>query len=103
MKILNLISGPRNISTAIMYSFAQRVDTVVFDEPYYACYLDRSGVSHPGREEVLQVQPIDEREVWTKIIDEQSKPVKFIKNMAHHLEVLQSFSFSSCQERKVVK
>ena len=32
-------SGPRNISTALMYSFAQRKDFVAIDEPFYASYL----------------------------------------------------------------
>ncbi|MBQ36281.1 MAG: sulfotransferase family protein, partial [Gemmatimonadaceae bacterium] len=30
---LCLWSGPRNISTALMYCFAQRADTQVVDEP----------------------------------------------------------------------
>ena len=33
---LNVWSGPRNVSTALMYSFAQRSDTRVVDEPLYA-------------------------------------------------------------------
>ena len=36
---LNIWSGPRNISTALMYSFAQRSDTQVIDEPLYGHYL----------------------------------------------------------------
>ena len=32
-------SGPRNISTAMMRSFANRPDTSVIDEPFYAAYL----------------------------------------------------------------
>ena len=51
---INLISGPRNISTALMYSFAQRTDTVVLDEPFYAFYLHKSGIHHPGKEEVFR-------------------------------------------------
>ena len=51
-----LWSSPRNVSTALMYSFAQRSDTTVFDEPLYAHYLKESGVIHPGREEVLLEQ-----------------------------------------------
>ena len=38
-KIICLWSCPRNISTALMYSFAQREDVQVFDEPLYAHYL----------------------------------------------------------------
>jgi len=48
-KRINLISGPRNISTALMYSFANRADTEVFDEPMYGYYLDHTGIDyHPG-------------------------------------------------------
>ncbi len=92
MMILNLISGPRNISTALMYSFAQRTDTTVLDEPFYAFYLNRSGIHHPGKEEVIESQPIDEFTVSEKIMTETSRPVVFVKNMAHHLALMdQSF------------
>lgn len=88
--ILNLISGPRNISTALMYAFAQRTDTIVFDEPFYAVYLTRSGVAHPGREAVLQSLSADENTVRSTLYAAREKPVVFIKNMAHHIEVLDS-------------
>ena len=32
-------SGPRNISTALMRSFENRLDCFVSDEPFYACLL----------------------------------------------------------------
>ncbi len=86
--ILNLISGPRNISTALMYSFAQRSDTLVRDEPFYAVYLSRTGAAHPGAEEVLRALPQDEMKVKEQLAAPRSEPVLFIKNMAHHLEVL---------------
>ena len=41
-KIICLWSSPRNISTALMYSFAQREDTEVVDEALYAHYLLQS-------------------------------------------------------------
>ncbi|MBA4055246.1 MAG: sulfotransferase family protein [Marivirga sp.] len=85
---INLISGPRNISTALMYSFAQRPDTVVLDEPYYAFYLDKSGIHHPGKEEVLKSQPLDEAEVSEAVFGKWGEPVLFIKNMAHHIELM---------------
>ena len=44
---IHLWSGPRNVSTALMYSFAQRPDTRVVDEPLYAQYLRVSGALHP--------------------------------------------------------
>ena len=39
-----------------MYSFRERQDTTVFDEPFYAHYLNVTGREHPGREEVLKTQ-----------------------------------------------
>jgi len=89
---INLISGPRNISTALMYSFAQRPDTLVLDEPFYAFYLQKSGVDHPGKDEVLKSQPADEFEVTRTIFQPGAYDVLFIKNMSHHLEIMdQSF------------
>jgi hypothetical protein len=93
--ILNLISGPRNISTALMYSFAQRPDTTVFDEPFYAVYLDKSGADHPGRDEVLQAQSKEEDVVRTMILNHKSTPVLFVKNMAHHMEVMKKTFFDN--------
>ncbi len=81
-----LWSGPRNVSTALMYSFAQRPDTQVIDEPLYAHYLRVSGVWHPGREEVLAAQDNDgERVVREVILGPATRPVLFMKQMAHHL------------------
>lgn len=84
-----LWSGPRNVSTALMYSFRQRTDTTVVDEPLYAHYLTRSGVVHPGRDEVLAHQDADgERVVRDVILGEVPTPVLFVKNMGHHLRGL---------------
>ena len=81
-----LWSGPRNISTALMYSFAQRSDTVVVDEPLYGHYLRVSGVEHPGRNEVLAAMETDGRKVVEKVILGPSpRQVLFMKQMAHHL------------------
>lgn len=87
--ILNLISGPRNVSTALMYSFAQRTDTCVADEPFYAVYLARSGVAHPAAGEVLATLPREEEAVKDQLLVSREKPVLFVKNMAHHMEVLE--------------
>ena len=46
---ISMWSGPRNISTTMMYSVAQRADTVVVDEPLYAAYVARiPDLDHPG-------------------------------------------------------
>ena len=39
-------SGPRNLSTAMMYSFAARGDCTVWDEPFYAAFLAATGIDH---------------------------------------------------------
>jgi hypothetical protein len=81
-----LWSGPRNISTALMYSFAQRSDTRVVDEPLYGHYLEVSGVEHPGRDEVLEAMETDgEKVVREVILGPSERPVLFMKQMAHHL------------------
>src|SRR5881275_1659236 len=54
-------SGPRNISTALMRSWGNRPDTVVCDEPLYAHYLLKTGVAHPGADEVIHSQENDWR------------------------------------------
>lgn len=83
---IQLWSGPRNVSTALMYSFAQRADTRVVDEPLYAHYLRVSGAQHPGRDEVLRAQDSDgERVVRDVILGPCDRPVLFLKQMAHHL------------------
>ncbi len=97
MKTLHIISGPRNISTALMYSFAQRSDTTVVDEPFYAVYFLKTGIVHPGKDEVLNHQPHKEEEVLTQLFTEHLRPVYFIKNMAHHLEVLRHFPYEKCE------
>ena len=81
-----LWSGPRNVSTALMYSFAQRPDTRVVDEPLYGHYLVVSGATHPGRDDVIRAMDCDgaavARRLATAPVD---APVLFMKHMAHHL------------------
>ena len=83
-----LWSGPRNISTAIMYSFAQRQDTRVFDEPLYAHYLSSTTADayHPGAEEILSSLENDGNKVIQNLfLSENTAPVLFFKNMCHHI------------------
>lgn len=83
---INMWSGPRNISTAIMYSFAQRSDTKVVDEPFYGYYLLQSGAKHPGRAKVIESQPTDPSLVMQNLrATGTNTDVLFIKNMAHHM------------------
>ena len=83
---LSVWSGPRNVSTALMYSFRQRTDTAVVDEPLYGHYLRTTGAAHPGIGEVLERMEGDgERVVRDVILGPCARPVHFFKNMAHHL------------------
>ncbi len=70
-----------------MYSFAERADTRVVDEPLYGHYLKVTGAIHPGRDEVLAVANCDGnaamRELLTK--PEGERRILFMKQMAHHL------------------
>jgi len=84
-KRINLISGPRNISTALMYAFANRHDTEVVDEPMYAYFLFLNGDDHPGRDEILNSLPTDLTQVKTDLFfQEMNKEIYFIKGMAKH-------------------
>ena len=86
-----LWSGPRNISTALMYSFGQRGDTAVFDEPLYAHYLSKTPARdyHPGASQIIAEMENDgEKVVQNLILGSHDAPVLFFKHMTHHLNDL---------------
>jgi len=68
-----------------MYSFAQRSDTSVVDEPFYGYYLLTTGVEHPGRDEIIRSMITDPRMVVDRLLQNGQNGILFIKNMAHHL------------------
>lgn len=80
-------SGPRNISTAMMRSFASRPDCAVVDEPFYAAWLFETGKDHPMRNEVIASQPTDWRQVVRKLTGPvpDGRAVFYQKHMTHHL------------------
>ena len=83
---LSVWSGPRNVSTALMYAFRQRPDTLVVDEPLYGHYLKVTRAGHPGDDEVLAAMDTDGgRVVREVLLGPCERPVHFFKNMAHHL------------------
>ena len=88
LKPICLWSGPRNVSTALMYSFAQNSGVRVIDEPLYGHYLRVSGAIHPGREDILASMNCDGDSVMREILELQSNMQNrrlFVKHMAHHL------------------
>ena len=85
--IIAMWSGPRNISTAMMRSFENRKDTLVTDEPFYAYYLNETGLMHPCRDEILKSQSTN----WNTIVKNlnkklpKGKMIHYQKHMAHHI------------------
>ena len=65
---LSVWSGPRNVSTAIMYSFRQRPDTVVVDEPLYGHYLSTTDAGHPGTAQIREAMDGDGEWVVREVI-----------------------------------
>ena len=80
-------SGPRNLSTALMYSFAARPDCAVWDEPFYAAYLSASGIDHPMRHEVIAAGEIDAQRVAARCVGAipDGKAVFYQKHMTLHM------------------
>ena len=80
-------SGPRNLSTAMMYSFAARGDCAVADEPFYAPYLKASGSDHPLAAEIIaghESVPLKVGERCAGPVPEGKKHL-YMKHMPHHM------------------
>ena len=83
---INSWSGPRNVSTALMRSFASRPDTRAVDEPLYGHYLLTTRAPHPGRDELIEELETDAATVIRDVIlGRCGSPVLFMKQMVHHL------------------
>jgi len=80
-------SGPRNLSTALMYAFAQRGDVHAMDEPFYAAYLAETGLDHPMRDAILAAQSRDPRAVVAGLLAPApaGKSHVYHKHMAQHM------------------
>jgi hypothetical protein len=80
-------SGPRNISTAMMRAWENRSDTFVCDEPFYACYLQASGLPHPVASEIISRGETDWRRVVATLTGDipENKSIFYQKQMTHHL------------------
>jgi hypothetical protein len=80
-------SGPRNISTAMMYAFGNRADCEAWDEPFYAFSLKTLGNDHPMRGKIIAANESD----WDKLVarctakPRPPKTVFYQKHMTHHM------------------
>jgi len=86
-KHLAMWSGPRNLSTAMMYAFAQRSDCRVWDEPFYAAYLAATGLNHPMRDAIISAGDPDPETVISKCLctAPNDKPLFYQKHMTQHI------------------
>ena len=80
-------SGPRNLSTAMMYAFGNRADFAVWDEPFYAPYLKATGLDHPMKDEIIAAHETDAAVVARRCLDTipAQKPHFYMKHMPHHM------------------
>ncbi|MCI2400051.1 sulfotransferase [Aliiroseovarius subalbicans] len=80
-------SGPRNLSTAMMYAFGNRADCAVVDEPLYAAYLELTGIPHPMHDEILAAQSKDPAQVIRGLMgpNPDGKPHFYQKHMTQHM------------------
>lgn len=85
-KNIAMWSGPRNLSTAMMYSFAQRDDCKVIDEPFYAAYLSATGIEHAMHKEIIlhgEKNPENVAESCAK--EGLELPIFYQKHMTKHM------------------
>ena len=80
-------SGPRNLSTAMMYPFGNRPDFAVWDEPFYAPYLAATGFDHPMRDTIITTHETDPAKVAARCAGEvpEGKQHFYMKHMPHHM------------------
>ena len=80
-------SGPRNLSTALMYAFAARGDCAVWDEPFYAAYLRETGIVHPMHDQIIAAHESDPTKIAAACIGEipQDQSLFYQKHMTTHM------------------
>ncbi|GAV63198.1 Aminotran_4 domain-containing protein [Cephalotus follicularis] len=83
IEVIHSWSAPRSLSTSLMYSFAQRDDMEVVDEPLYATFLKVTGFERPYREELLSKVESDGNKVVNEVIyGPGGKKYRFCKHMS---------------------
>ncbi|XP_063941348.1 branched-chain-amino-acid aminotransferase-like protein 1 isoform X2 [Daucus carota subsp. sativus] len=83
VEVIHSWSAPRSLSTSLMYSFAQRDDMEVIDEPLYANFLRATGIERPYRDELLSKMESDGNKVVKDVIyGPGEKKYRFCKHIA---------------------
>ncbi len=80
-------SGPRNLSTAMMYAFGARPDFAVWDEPFYGAYLESTGSDHPMRDAILKAEETNPQIIAARCKGPipHGRPHFYMKHMPHHM------------------
>lgn len=80
-------SGPRNLSTALMYAFGARDDCAIMDEPFYAAFLSQTGAQHPMAAEVLAAHEKDPARIAQACCGPVpgGRELLYMKHMPHHM------------------
>lgn len=99
---INTWSTPRSLSTALMYSFAQRPDTVVYDEPLCAHFLRTHKEEQKWRQgyldEVFKQQDSDgDRWIREVALGPSPKPVVYMKHIANMTRNLDLHFLPKCR------
>ena len=86
-KRIAMWSGPRNLSTALMYAFAARGDCAVVDEPFYGAYLKATAIDHPMKAEIIAAQESDPLAVGRALLGPipQGQSLYYQKHMTLHM------------------
>lgn len=81
-------SGPRNLSTAMMYAFGNRADCAIWDEPFYAPYLAATDADHPMKSAILAAHETDPLAVAARCAGPipDGNSVFYMKHMPHHMQ-----------------
>lgn len=93
--VINCWSGPRSLSTSLMYSFHNRGDVKCFDEPFYAHYLTNRQPNHRGQDRpyhnLVVKEGISAFATWRDFVMTvhgfKRTRIHFLKHMAKHAVV----------------
>ena len=68
-----------------MYSFGNRPDFAIWDEPFYAPYLAQTGLAHPMAKKIIASHEIDPKAVASRCLESipSGKPHFYMKHMPH--------------------
>lgn len=84
-KIVAMWSGPRNISTAMMRAWENRSDCNVVDEPFYAHFLEHTGIDHPMGDRIMEHHETDLAKTLAFVTKKPATGVFYQKHISTHM------------------